>query len=521
MPEWAGPRAEDRRWNMDQTPPRTDTDERSDLRALAGVLRRRLWIVVLTTVLGVAAAVVFSKIESKQYSSTAVLLFRPVLLDVDLTGAPLQLPSGEPTREAATNVALVNEESVRIGAAQQLGPPHTSESLKNDVSIASEGKSDLVGVQATASSPAEAARVANAVAHEYITLAQQSITGEIKAAQEHVRHQVPAKNLTSSERQALRGALTKLAILGSLGPQDVHLAQAATPPTNPSSPKTLENALIGGIAGLVIGLALAFAAEQFDSRLHDVDDIERETRLPLLGAVPRSRRLRNPLDKAGRLELPDADAFRLLSANLRHQTGNRDIRTVLVTSPAPGSGKTTVALNLAAAVAAGSRSRACVVEADLRRPRLGKLLRVPADRTLNTVLADGEGNAVHDVALSRPPGASERPSRGSHHRLSVVPAGGQPGDAASLLDSDAMQGLMEALRSHYELTVVDGPPPVMVADVVPVAQQVDAVVVVARIGKDTGPELRRLVLELDRLGVKPVGAVANFAPRTKNPYATS
>jgi Mrp family chromosome partitioning ATPase len=516
---------------MDPTTPTTEINERSDLGALGGMLRRRLWIVVLTTLLGIGAAIAFSKAESKQYSSTAVLLFRPVLLDVELTGTPLQVPNGEPTREAATNVALVSEESVRVGAAQRLGPPYTGSSLKNKVSIASEGKSDLVGVQATAGSPAEAARIANAIANEYIALAQQSIATQIKAAQEHVRSQVPAKNLTASERQALSAALTKLAILGSLGPQDVHLAQSATLPTSPSSPKTLENALIGGIAGLIIGLALAFAAEQLDSRMHEVSDVERETGLRLLGTVPRSRRLRKPLGKDGRLTLPDADAFRLLSTNLRLQTGNSNIRTVLVTSPGPGSGKTTVALNVAAAVAAGPRSRACLVEADLRRPKLGKLLKVPTTHSLTTLLANRAGtsaaadapederDAFHDVALGEEGAPSEHPGLGAHHRLSVLPAGPPPSDAAGLLDSGAMTELIGSLRSTYELAVVDGPPPLLVADVVPVAQQVDAVIVVARIGKDKGPELRRLLVELRRLGVEPVGAVANFAPKFKNPYA--
>jgi Mrp family chromosome partitioning ATPase len=516
---------------MDPTTPITETNERSDLSALAGVLRRRLWIVALTTLLGIGAAIVFSKVESKQYSSTAVLLFRPVLLDVDLTGAPLQLPNGEPTREAATNVALVSGENVRVGAAQRLGPSYTASSLKNKVSISSEGKSDLVGVQATAGSPGEAAHIADAMANEYIALAQQSIATEIKVAEAKVRAQVPAKNLTAAERQALRAALTKLAILGSLGPQDVHLSQPATPPTNPSSPKTLENALIGGIAGLIIGLALAFAAEQLDTRLHDVGDVERETRLRLLGTVPRSRRLRNPLGKDGRLELPDADAFRLLSANLRHQTGNREIRTVLVTSPGPDSGKTTVALNVAAAVAAGPRSRACLVEADLRRPKLGKLLRLPTTHSLTTLLRrggtaadddalEGDSDAFYDVPLDQAPQPPAPAGRGTHHRLAVLPAGPPSSDAAALLDSDAMNDLIGSLKSAYELTVLDGPPPLLVADVVPVAQQVDAVVVVARLGKDKGPELRRLLVELRRLGVEPVGAVANFAPRVKNPYAS-
>jgi Mrp family chromosome partitioning ATPase len=84
-----------------------------------------------------------------------------------------------------------------------------------------------------------------------------------------------------------------------------------------------------------------------------------------------------------------------------------------------------------------------------------------------------------------------------------------------------MRKLMRSARADYELTVVDGPPPGIVADAIPLAKEVDTVIIVARLGKDTGPRLRRLKLELERLGVEPIGVVANFGRRVKNPYTKS
>ena len=189
-----------------------------------------------------------------------------------------------------------------------------------------------------------------------------------------MRSQINVRGLKPNERAVLTAALTKLSVLSSLGPSNVHLVQPAVPPTSPSSPKSIRNAIIGGLAGLVIGLALAFGVEQFDRRLRRPEDIEAETGLPLLASMPRSRTLRRPLGPSRIVAASDTEPFRRLASTLRHLSHDRPIRSVLVTSPGPGSGKTTVALHLAAAAADGIGRNVCLVEADLRRPRLGTLL---------------------------------------------------------------------------------------------------------------------------------------------------
>src|ERR1700752_2445272 len=326
----------------------THEDHRSDLRAIAGLLRRRAGLVLVAVLAALAAAILLSAGQHKQYQSTAVLLFRPVLLDVQVTGVPLQVPSGDPQREAATDVGLVAQERVRAGAAQMLGPGYSAQSLSNRVEISSQGKSDLVAVKGTAPTPADAARIANAIANEYILLAGQEIVREVTAAEDHVRSQLTQPGLAPSQQAALRAAVTKLSVLASLGPGNVHLEQPALPPSSPSSPKPVRNAVIGGIIGVVIGLALAFAIEQFDDRLRRPEDIEALLGLPLLATIPKSRQLRRGKQRNERLG-NEAEAFRLLDSNLRYRTAEREIRSVLVTSAAPGAGKTTIAMHLAAA----------------------------------------------------------------------------------------------------------------------------------------------------------------------------
>jgi Mrp family chromosome partitioning ATPase len=201
-----------------------------------------------------------------------------------------------------------------------------------------------------------------------------------------------------------------------------------------------------------------------------------------------------------------------------------------------------------------------LLEADLRRPRLGTLLNLPSDRGLSTLLQDGQDErpAIQTIELSMtepsanggatepsPNGGGTEPSANGdatepsangdatsdspagtttngieHPTLSLLLAGPRSSNAIMVLESDAMRNLIRSCREDYELTVIDGPPPGLVADAVPLAKAVDAVIIVARLGKDTGPEIRHLRTELERLGIHPIGIVANYGRRRKNPYFT-
>lgn len=470
---------------------------------LGGIVRRRAWIVVVAVLAALASAFIYTALQPKSYKATATLLFRQVLLDVQLTGVPLVAPTNDATVESATNVGLVSQENVRVRAAARLGPGFTANSLKDQLKIEPEKKSDLVGIEATADTARGAAKIANSVAAAYLEIANDQAVSRINAAADRVRTTISSKKMTKAQRRELRSALIKLNVLAALGPQYVQLAQPAVPPNKASSPKPLLNLLIGGLVGLVIGLALAFGVEHFDRRLRSPEEAERESGLPLLASVPRSKRLANPRDGAWHAE---AEPFRQLASLLRHRADGRDIRSVLLVAPDSGSGTSTVALYLALAVAEGAAEDVLLVEANLRRPVFDTVLDLANDEGLSTLAGGGE--VVHDVDLG-----------GGDEGLSVVLAGPPSSNPAGILESAAVLDLVRESRDEYEFTVIDGPSPLLVSDVLPLVSEVDAVVVVARLGKDSGPEIRRLCVELERSGTVPVGIVATHARRRKNPYA--
>jgi len=496
-------------------------NERGELGALLGALRRRAWIVVLTVVVAMGVAFAYSKSQTKQYQATAQLLFQPLYLDATLNGVPLQLPSADPTKSGGTDVALVTLPQVRDLAATMLGPRFTPDDVKNDVSVSASSSSNIVSVTGTASDPQTAANYANAVANSYVSYRRAQLISAINAAEKQVLQQQSAPGVLPAEVSLLHTDYTRLVLLASVQPDDVQFVSSAQPPTTPSSPKTALDVIIGGLLGLVLGLAIAFAIEATDSRVRRPDELEETLDLPLLATVPSSRALRKGRGIAG-LSGSEAEAFRFLRENL-HQ-GDEQSRCVLITSAAPGSGKTTVALHLAAAAAAGTVGEVLLIEADLRRPRLSQMLDLPDDRGLSTLLRSNE--SVGDVVVHVPTGAGGNGAGADAGEFfpgsfDVLGAGPAHPSASELLRSHRMREILRTAAIDYGLVVIDGPPPGYVADAIPLMAQADGVIIVARVGHESGPELRRLRAELERHGVEPLGVVANFSRPVKNPYTFS
>ncbi|MCW3050314.1 MAG: capsular exopolysaccharide family [Solirubrobacterales bacterium] len=485
------------------------------------MLGRRAWVILLAVVVGVVAALIFSASQSKRYESTAKLLFKPTLIDYAVSGVTLQVPNQDPVREAATNLGLLALDEVRQRAAARLGPDYTPKRIKRDVKVSSSGTSDIVSITASAPTSDQSARVADAVATAFVTYQRNAQRDQVAAAADTVRRDLK-QHLPAATATALRASLERLNLLAAVQTGGVKVVQRADPPSGPSSPKPVLNGVLGGAIGLLLGLGLALASEQLDRRVRRVGQLQGALGVPVLASVPRSRLLRRRTDFEGH----DADAveepFRRLRASLRHGEGEAERRSVLVTSARKGSGKTTVATHLAAALARGGLANVLLIEADLRRPRLATFLNLPSERGLSTLLQAGValGPEAADHIFRIPLGGGSNGSGpGGPEMLGfdALPAGPPPDHPSEMLESGAMRDLLLAAGSSYDLVVIEAPPPTLVSDAIPLMKQADGVLIVGRLGRESEPELRQLRDELERFGVTPMGAVANFSRRS-NPY---
>jgi polysaccharide biosynthesis transport protein len=503
-----------------------DDSKRGDLRQLLAVLGRRSPLILITILVATGAGYLVAQIQQPKYEATASLLFRSPRLDLQITGFPLQLP-GNPERQALTNLNLVELEVVRQRAASMLGPEHSAEELKNNVEIKSEGQTEIVEIKASEPSGPEAALVANTLAKAFIEFRKDALDRRLTAAAKSVAGNY--RRLTRAVRRsaggrALRLGLEKLRLLRAVGPGEVELAQPAAVPSSPASPKPAQSALIGGLLGVAIGVALALVVEQLDRRVRRAEQLEEAFGMPVMARIPRRRALGlNAIRKKGvwgkQLGDPETEPFRRLWASLRYEVGDAGLGSVLVTSSDTASGKTTVALRLAAAAA--SSSRVLLLEADLRGPQISTVLDIAGKPGLVDVLRKGRPVSEEDVATVIQPIPEPAAGRGTA-AFDVLVAGEPSPAAGELLDSESMLTVLEWAESSYEFIVIDAPSPGLVSDSIPLMRQVDGVVVVGRVGRDSVGELRRLRLDLAKLQVEVVGVVANFVRGVRGrPYSVS
>jgi polysaccharide biosynthesis transport protein len=480
-----------------------------------GALRRRAPVILLCFALAAGAAFGFSKHQTKKYTATASLIFGSNPLSQQIAGLSTSGGSGNSPAQQASNLELVRRGDMSMKTASLLGHGLTEGMVDDSLSVAGVGESGVVDVSATATSPVLAAAIVNTYTRQFVKEQQSATRQYFKSALTLVKKQLaglsPAQRL-GEDGLNLQDRVQTLTFLAGLDDNNVHVAQEAPVPTSPSSPKTSRNTLIGGALGLLIGLGLAFLLDRTDRRIKGPKDLEAIYRLPMLGEVPESAALaRSARHGKGRgVTLPpaEAEAFNLIRAHLRFFNIDRDLRTILIASPAPGDGKTMIACRLAEA-AAKLGSKVLLLEVDLRHPTLAQQLDIQPGAGLADVLigAIPMSDATQSVELEVSLG------EGTMGRtLDVLTAGTVlPPNPAELLESRAIDALLDRAKSEYDLVVIDTPPLTAVSDAFPLLTKVDGVVIVGWAGRSRRDAAERLHEVLASSGAPLLGVIANGA----------
>jgi capsular exopolysaccharide synthesis family protein len=483
------------------------------LEQVLGVLRRRAPWIVLCFVLAAGTAYGLSKHQTKKYTATASLVFSNNQLSQQVAGL---LPANSNNQAAvqATNLKLVQLGDMAEKTARLLDHGLTKENVNGDVSVSAQGESNIVDVAATAASPTLAAEIANTYANQFVSEQQNANHAYYASALKLVNRQLAAmspKQRLSPAALALEGRAQSLGVLTELRNGNVEVAQEASLPTSPSSPKTSRNTILGGVLGLLLGVGLAFLLERFDRRIREPKDLERIYGLPLLGVIPESKALSRSTRGKGGTQRPlssvDAEAFQLIRAHLRYFNVDREMRTLMIVSAGLGDGKTTIARHLAAAAAAMS-SRVLLMEVDLRRPTLAQQLDIRSGPGLSDVLigTTSISEAAQKVELGPP-----SPAGGTGARtMNVLVSGAvQPPNPAELIESHSMEAVLERVKSMYDLVVIDTPPLTAVSDAFPLLHKVDGVIIVGRVGRNRSDVAERLHETLTGAGAPLLGVIAN------------
>ena len=296
---------------------------------------------------------------------------------------------------------------------------------------------------------------------------------------------------------------------------NIRVVDRAEVPRRPSSPRTLLNFLVSLVAGLGLGVGLAFFFDYMDDSVGSTEDLSRAAGLACLGLIPahdqQSRRLRVVRSRSAEPEesrpeidlatLRDArshvsEAFRELRTALLVSSPGRAPRRLLVTSSQPREGKTSTALNLAI-ILSQLNKKVLLVDADLRRPRLHKALGLPNGGGLSNLLSGGSDTAALVIPAGPP-------------NLFLLPSGPTPPNPAELLDSDEFTALAERLGNDaYDHVIFDSPPILSVADAAIMAGRMDGVILVVQAGSTPKDQVARAAEKLRVVKARVLGALLN------------
>ncbi len=276
--------------------------------------------------------------------------------------------------------------------------------------------------------------------------------------------------------------------------------ETAQVPDTPVRPKRLQSMIFAALIGLFVGLCLALLQEFLDDRINTVADADRVLQLPSLGHVPAlSAADAHLLPQMKGLD-PASESYRVLRTNIHFATVDAPARTLLVTSSNPGEGKTTTAANLAFAMAMDGK-KVILVDTDLRRPSLHKLLDIPAVPGLTDVLL---GHAPL-LPVEVMPG------------LSVLPSGTTPPNPGELLNSRKFRNLVLELTEQAEIIIFDSPPVLVAADAAILASQMDGTIIVVETGSTKKASARRTLTLLRQARAAVLGVAYNKMRRADAP----
>ncbi len=273
------------------------------------------------------------------------------------------------------------------------------------------------------------------------------------------------------------------------------------------------NLLLGAILGLILGIGAAFFLEYLDRTVRTSADVEMLLSIPVLGIIPRLRKIppeSEPEDRRssglpllvalGPLD-PAAEAYRNLRMNLTFMsTEDKPIRTLLFSSPGPNEGKSTSAINFAVMLAQQGE-RVLLVDADIRRPALHRAMDVMREPGLTDLLL-GEANAREAVRPNVLP------------NLDLLPSGPFPPNPSELLNSKKMGQVLKDFEGTYSHIILDSPPILAVTDSTVLGTHTDGVILVLRSGNTEQRAAERAVDQLRRVGVQVFGAVLNEVAST-------
>lgn len=432
------------------------------------VLRAHWKGVAALTVAGLIFAIAYNYTQPKIYAANATAF---VSTGTSTNAAVGSVGDSLAKSRAASYVELAKGRKVAQLVIDKLGLNSTPDGLIGQISVVQPSDTVTLQITARSTSPAQAQQLADAW---------------VQALSEAV------EDLENPEHQQGVETIKVLPIA------------AAALPTSPVSPRTRLNLMIGLAAGFVVGMAYALLRNLLDKRLRGAEQVEHMFKVSVIGTVPETKYLAHDPDGMGPIAVQDrasgsgriiAEVFRKMRTNLSYMDVDNPPRVMVVTSPRPDDGKSTVSANLAAAIAK-SGTNTIYVDGDLRRPTVTKYMGGVAGAGLTDIL----------VGAAQPEDVMQDVSR--IPELKIIGAGQIPPNPSELLGSQAMRHLLQRLAQDA-IVIIDAPPLLPVTDAAILTRQADGALVVIRAGRTLDQELEVALNNISTVNGRTLGVVMN------------
>jgi Mrp family chromosome partitioning ATPase/capsular polysaccharide biosynthesis protein len=476
------------------------------------VLIKKWKLIATCFVLVGLGAYIASKLMTPLYQSS-------VLIQITFNSASSQsdynsLLAGD--QLVQTEAQLATSEAV-LGEVASHYQGMTLEQLQREVTAGARPNTQLFEINVLDPNPTQSANLANDVA---ATLIEQQLQLDQQA---NLREeQQLEQDLNSAGRlidpTTIKTVLAQLELTQAQNEDLLRIVQPALPPLKPSQPSVLLNTAVGLSAGLLLGILLALAYAQLDTRVRSAEALTELVGWPILATVWRlpSSKKKDIVNPSG--QNATNEAYRILRTNIGFAGVDKPPRSLLITSAIPNEGKSTIAANLAIFMAKAGKNT-LLIDADMHRPVQHVLFDLPADKKgfSNAILAYST-LSLTSVSPSQPASApyldnaSLEPfmhSVGIPH-LWVMPSGPLPPNPSEMLDSKSLLRLLTVIaNSGVEMVIFDSPPLLGLSDATILAPKIDGTLVVVDISRARKGVVRQLKDILTTTGTHVLGCVAN------------
>jgi receptor protein-tyrosine kinase len=436
------------------------------------VIRQWSWLIILCPLIAALAAGLISLQLPKVYEARVSILVRPSqpLSVIDPGVAALTTD-----QILQTYARLMTERPLLEKVIADQGLRTDSVTLSKQITVTPEPNTAILNVAVRDTDPARARDTANKLVDDFIT---------------------QIKDIQTAEGKTPSASSANLVVV-----------EPAIQPTQPVFPRPLLNVGLGIVAGLLVGLGLAFLLDYLDQSVRS-DEILRErvglTPIGHISFVPAKPDRRGELLTLGG-DSPVVEAYKALRTNLLFSSIDKDVKTVVITSAGPNEGKSRTAANLAIVLAQAGHPT-LLVDADFRRPSqhrmFGKVRNVGLS---NLIVQDTPEEAlfVQDEQVKD---------------LVILASGPTPPNPSELLGSAQMNGLIASFRKRYDYVVLDTPPVNAVTDASVLAAYADAAILVVDTNKATYTAVQHAKQALERVGATVLGSVMNKMKATGGRY---